>query len=130
MLSSERRKYPRMGCDIPADLLNMGDDPSISRHEPLVRGQVLDVSLQGLRLKINYNVTLDSMLSVIVYYRGSESVCLCRVIWKRDLMKEAVYGLFIKEWSKLDPLLKKKLEMTPKTITPTSTPQPEKAATL
>ena len=99
-----------MGCNIPADLLNMGDDPKVSDQESIVRGEVLDVSLTGLRLKVSYNVPVGSVLSVIVYYQGYESVCLCNVVWKREMINETVYGLYIKAWSKLDSNLRKKLE--------------------
>lgn len=108
MSSADRRKYPRLEGDFPVDLLNMGDDPQTSRMESIIPGHALDVSRQGLRLKVTYNVPVGSVLSVILYYRGRESVCLCQVVWKRELGHEKLYGLFIKDWSKLDALLEKR----------------------
>lgn len=120
MSSADRRKYPRLEGDFPVDLLNMGDDPHTPRMESIVPGHALDVSRQGLRLKVSYNVPVGSVLSVILYYRGRESVCLCQVVWKRDMGSEKLYGLYIKDWSKLDALLEKRFySMTiPATVTP------------
>lgn len=120
MSSADRRKYPRLEGDFPVDLLNMGDDPQTSRMESIVPGHALDVSRQGLRLKVPYNVPVGSVLSVILYYRGRESVCLCQVVWKRDIGNERLYGLYIKDWSKLDALLEKRFSSM--TISVSATP--------
>jgi hypothetical protein len=109
MSSADRRKYPRLEGEFPVDLLNMGDDPRVSRFEAIVSGNALDVSLQGMRLRVSYNVPVNSILSVIVYFRGHESVCLCQVVWKVDQGREKLYGLYIKEWSKLDSMLERRL---------------------
>lgn len=109
MEGKDRRRYPRFEGEFQVDLLNMGDDPGISAFEAIVAGTALDVSREGMRLKVSYNVAVGSVLSAIVYYAGSDSICLCDVVWKREVMGEYIYGLFIKEWSKLDPALDKKL---------------------
>ena len=106
----DRRSHPRLEGQFSVDLLNMGDDPSISPFEALVSGEALDVSRTGMRLKINYEVPVGTYLSVIVYYRKYESICLCEAVWRREMMGEQLYGLFIKEWSKLDHLLRLQLE--------------------
>ncbi len=114
MSSADRRKYPRLEGDFPVDLLNMGDDPHTPKMESIVPGHALDVSRQGLRLKVPYNVPIGSVLSVILYYRGRESVCLCQVMWKHDLGRDQLYGLFIRDWSKLDSMLERRFQsMTP-----------------
>ena len=98
------------------DLLNMGDDPLIPVSEPIVAAEALDISRHGLRLFANYNVPVGSVVSVVTYYQGQGSVCLCDVVWKRsDSDKKFLYGLFIKNWGRLDPLLDRKLtEMEPR----------------
>src|SRR5258708_226194 len=101
----DRRQYPRLEGQFSVHLLNMGDDPDISPFEVIVSGEALDVSRSGMRLKINYKVPVGTLLSVIIYYKNYEWICLCEAVWRREMMGEQLYGLYIKEWSKLDPLL-------------------------
>ena len=101
----DRRKHPRYEGQFQVDLLNMGDDPSVSPFEAIVPGTALDVSRQGMRIKATYNVPIGAFLSVIMYSDGGESVCLCEVVWKRQEDGEFLYGVFTQEWSKLDPKL-------------------------
>src|SRR4051812_284220 len=101
----DRRTHPRFEGQFHVDLLNMGDDPAISVYEAVVAGEALDVSRTGMRLKVTYNAPVGSFLSVIIYYRNRESVCFCEVVWRREIMGEQLYGLYIKEWSKMDQYL-------------------------
>ena len=105
----DRRVHPRLEGQFSVDLLNMGDDPSVSAFEAIVTGEALDVSRSGMRLKITYKVPVGTQLSVIVYYKNYESICLCEVVWRREMMGEQLYGLYIKEWSTLDPLLARQM---------------------
>jgi len=121
MDGSDRRKNPRFEGEFLVDLLNMGDDPQIPPDEPVVRGMALDVSRQGLRLRSAYNVNVGSFISAILYFKGHESLALCEVMWKRVEQGQFLYGLFIREWSGLDPELSSALgsmESPPKTTTP------------
>ena len=106
----DRRKYPRYEGQFSVDLLNMGDDPSISPFEAIVPGTALDVSRQGMRVRANYHVPIGAFLSVILYSDGGESVCLCEVVWKREEEGQMLYGVFTQEWSKLDPKLARALD--------------------
>src|SRR5689334_2547836 len=110
MDAMDRRKHPRCEGYFQVDLLNMGDDPTVSPFEAIVPGTALDVSRQGMRIKAGYNVPIGAFLSVILYTEGAESVCLCEVVWKRIEDGEIVYGVFTQEWSKLDPRLEKALD--------------------
>lgn len=110
MSGRDRRKYPRLEGRFQVDVLNMGDDPNIAAWESLVEAEALDVSMQGMRIKSSYDVSVGDLISVVFYYRNHESVCLCDVVWKRSLMGEFVYGLYLKEWSKLDHALSSKLQ--------------------
>lgn len=101
----DRRNHPRLEGQFQVDLLNMGDDPSISPFESVVPGEALDVSRSGMRLKVTYKVPVGTFLSAIVYYKGYQSICLCEIVWRRELMGEQLYGLYIREWSKLDKVL-------------------------
>ena len=101
----DRRSHPRFEGQFSVDLLNMGDDPNISAFEAVVTGEALDVSRSGMRLKINYQVPVGTLLSVILYYKKQPSICLCEAVWRRDMMGEQLYGLFVREWSKLDTQL-------------------------
>jgi len=106
----DRRKHPRYEGQFQVDLLNMGDDPTVSPFEAIVPGTALDVSRQGMRVKAVYNVPIGAFLSVILYNDGGESVCLCEVVWKRQEEGETLYGVFTQEWSKLDPKLARALD--------------------
>jgi hypothetical protein len=106
---TDRRKHPRCEGQFQVDLLNMGDDPTVSPFEAIVPGTALDVSRQGMRIKAAYNVPIGAFLSVILYNEGGESLCLCEVVWKREEDGEILYGVFTQEWSKLDPKLEKAL---------------------
>jgi hypothetical protein len=105
----DRRKHPRFEGQFKVDLLNMGDDPNISPYEAVIPATALDISRQGLRLKTAYTVRMGSLLSAIVYFKGAGSVCLCKVVWKREEMGEMTYGLFIEEWPQINPALDEKL---------------------
>lgn len=106
----DRRKHPRFEGQFKVDLLNMGDDPQISAFEAVVPAIALDISRQGLRLRTAYTVNVGTLLSAIVYYRGQGSVCLCEVVWKREIAGEFLYGLYIEEWPQLDSALEAQLK--------------------
>jgi hypothetical protein len=107
----DRRKHPRYEATFQVDLLNMGDDPSVSQFEAIIHGVAMDVSRQGMRVKVPYNVPVGSMLSIILYsQQGGESLCLCEVMWRQDELGEPVYGVFTRSWSKLDARLAKIFE--------------------
>ena len=105
----DRREYPRFEGKFQVDLLNLGDDPSISQFEAVIPGEALDVSRKGMRLKVTYRVPVGTFLSAMVYYKNRESICLCEVVWRRELMGEQLYGLYVKEWSTLDRFLEEQL---------------------
>lgn len=105
----DRRQHPRFEGQFQVDLLNLGDDPDISQFEAVIPGEALDVSRTGLRLKVSYRVPVGTFLSAMVYYKRRESICLCEVMWRREMMGEQLYGLYIKEWSTLDHSLEQQL---------------------
>lgn len=117
----DRRSHPRLEGQFQVDLLNMGDDPTISSFEWVISGEALDVSRTGLRLKVTYRVPVGTFLSAIVYYKGHESICLCEVVWRRELMGEQLYGLYIRQWSKVDSLLEQRLSFMEGQGTPLAT---------
>lgn len=121
----DRRVHPRLEGQFQVDLLNMGDDPEISPFEAVVVGEALDVSRSGMRLKVTYRVPVGTFLSAIVYTKGFESICLCEVVWRRELMGEQLYGLYIREWSKMDRLLENQLASmeTPVSTFPVTQPR-------
>lgn len=111
MEPKDRRQCPRFEETIQADLLNMGDDPNVASWEAVVPAVALDVSKHGLRLQSVYNVEVGSLISVIAYYRHRDSICLCEVVWKRAGAEgQHLYGLYVKEWTRLDPALQKQLD--------------------
>lgn len=110
MNPGDRRKHPRFEGQFKVDLLNMGDDPTISAFEAVVPAVALDVSRQGLRLQTTYSVQVGTLLSAIVYFHGAGSVCLCKVVWKRGDEGQFLYGLFIEEWPQLDATLEAQLK--------------------
>ena len=110
MDAKDRRQYPRFEESFRVDLLNMGDDPTIESWEAVVSAKALDVSKHGLRLESSYNVPVGALLSVIAYYHEQESICLCEVVWKRKAEGDHLYGLYVKEWTCLDPALKRRLD--------------------
>jgi hypothetical protein len=106
----DRRQHPRFEGQFRVDLLNMGDDPLMSPWEPVVPATALDISRAGMRLASQYNATVGSRVSTVVYYKGFDSLCLCEVVWKRVENGRYLYGMFIKEWSQLDPALERQLK--------------------
>jgi len=110
MDAKDRRQCPRFEESFRVDLLNMGDDPRILSWEAVVPAEALDVSKHGLRLQSVYNVAVGSLLSIIAYYHEQESICLCEVVWKREADGQHMYGLYVKEWTRLDAILKRKLD--------------------
>lgn len=104
----DRRLHPRYESTFHVDVLNMGDDPGVSQFEAIIPGTALDVSRQGMRLKVPYSVPVGSALSVILYSaNGGQSICLCEVMWRREEMGEPLYGVFTKQWTSLDARLAK-----------------------
>src|SRR5688572_611409 len=99
----DRRKHYRFEGEFKVDLLNMGDDANYPLFEAVVPGKTFDISRQGIRLESQYSVSVGSFISAIVYYENEDSIALCEVMWKREVMGIFCYGLYIKEWSKLDP---------------------------
>jgi len=110
MDGKDRRRNPRFEGHFQVDLLNLGDDPNLARWEAVVLSEALDVSKHGMRLRSPYNVPLGAIISAVTYYKNHESVCLCEVIWKAQAGNHFLYGLFIKEWSEMDPQLKEILD--------------------
>ena len=110
MTDRNRRRYPRLQGRFQVDILNMGDDLAVSSTEALVKAEAMDVSMHGLRIKTTYDVPTGSLVSVVFYFQNRESVCLCEVVWKRQIMGENVYGLFLKKWSFLDRSLDETLQ--------------------
>ena len=106
----DRRQFPRFEGKFQVDLLNMGDDPKISAWESVVQGTAFDISKHGVRIGSVYNVEVGALLSMVIYYRGCESICLCEVKWKRSVDGEFLYGLYITEWSTLDRALGAQLD--------------------
>lgn len=88
----------------------MGDDPKISQWESVIEGTAMDISKHGLRLASPYNVNVGSLTSIVLYFRGHESICMCKVMWKRTVNNEFLYGLYIEQWSKLDSALGAQLD--------------------
>ena len=109
MNQRDRRKYPRLEGQFDVDLLNLGDDPNYSPWEIVIAATALDVSMRGLRIKTLYDVPFGANLSVIVYFHGKESICLCDVVWKKSLDGEFMYGLYFQGWTKLDKELEQVL---------------------
>ncbi len=105
----DRREHPRFEGEFTVDLLNMGDDPQVPSFEALVPGIALDVSRKGMRLQVSYDVSVGSIISSILYLKSRESICIAEVVWKREHQGKPLYGLFIREWSKIDPLLETRL---------------------
>lgn len=110
MESKDRRRYPRLEGHFRVDLLNLGDDPNVSNWESIIEGEALDISMQGMRIKAFYNVGVGSLVSVVVYYKDRESICLSEVVWKREILGEFIYGLHFKEWTSLDPALARRFD--------------------
>ncbi len=110
MDGKDRRQNPRFEGRFQVDLLNMGDDPKFPAWKPVVASEALDFSKHGMRLRSPYSVPLGSIISAVAYFKGHESVCLCEVMWRVPSEDQFMYGLFIREWSKLDPALKDVLD--------------------
>ena len=116
MSGRDRRQYPRLEGQFNINLLNMGDDSHVSPWSAVLEGTALDVSMRGMCIRATYDVPVGAYIGVVFYYQGHESICLCETVWKRPEGDGLLYGLFFKEWSKLEPSLDRKLrQMEPVT---------------
>jgi|GEM_PF-6018867 len=109
MSGRDRRQYPRLEGHFQVDILNLGDDVHYSPFEAVVEAEALDVSKKGMRLRSSYDAAVGSNLSVIIYFKGHESICLSKVVWKSADGDSYFYGIYFDRWSTLDPDLAQKL---------------------
>lgn len=109
MNTKDRRTHPRLEGEFRVEVLNLGDDPQIPQWEAVVPATAFDVSRHGMRIRTAYDVPVGLPVSAILYYKGMESIALCEAVRKGSQNGQCVYGLFIKEWTRIDAALEKRL---------------------
>ena len=98
---NDRRAVRRYDADLGAQLLESADRPLPASLE----AQVIDISKQGLKIRVWHDARPGCQLSLSVIYNGRESICLGEVIWKREANNGMIYGLRVNRWAYLDPEL-------------------------
>ncbi len=98
----ERRMHPRRAVDILVSLIGSTHH---SCDEPIA-GQATEISLEGLRLAIAFDVPEGCTIVLQLNYLENDSVCVGEVKWKSRDGANCIYGVHIKKWSYLDPDLK------------------------
>lgn len=97
----DRRQAPRFDTNLGIDLLESSD-----RELPAVmRGQILNISRHGLKVRFWHDSKPGSHLSLSLSFQEHESLCVGEIIWKREESGGMVYGLRVSQWTYLDPLL-------------------------
>lgn len=108
---SERRKSPRRSVDFEVEIVAV--DGNAFDESP--KGQAVNISRNGLCLTTPFSVPISTLLSLSISFAGRDSHFLGEIVWKKDHGDGAMYGLHIKRWSYLDPLLDREItpELTP-----------------
>ena len=94
--------HPRRAVDILVSLIGSTHH---SCDEPIA-GQATEISLEGLRLAIAFDVPEGCTIVLQLNYLDNDSVCVGEVKWKSRDGVNCIYGVHIKKWSYLDPDLK------------------------
>lgn len=97
----ERRKESRFLLEIGAQLIDSTDR---GLREP-IEGRVLDVSQNGLKLRIWHDAPIGARFSISLQYNEDDSLCMAEVMWKRESTIGMIYGLRVTHWTYLTPLL-------------------------
>lgn len=101
----ERRKSPRLKRDLDVDIVIL----SGKRAGDEIPGKVVNVSKEGLCLQMPPDIPLEEQLSLVVYCDDSDSLCVGKIIWKKEAGEKTNYGIHVLYWSYLDPQLERQL---------------------
>ena len=98
MTSNDRRRQPRMKSAFPIFLLNMGEDPAIPSSEFLVSGEGLDLSENGLRLRLPAALNAGDVVAFLAEWKHRQFACLAKVVWMSP-EQPFVYGVQHESWT-------------------------------
>ena len=105
-LSDERRRFPRIPVGYTVSII-AADNGTVDMN---ARGTVLNMSREGLCMRMQFNASVGSIVSVGIVFRDHDSLLLSEVMWKREENAQFLYGLKIKKWCYLDSALERELE--------------------
>ena len=97
----DKRRHSRRANDYVVDATDLDD----MNHETIIRGTGINISREGLGLKIDLDAPIGRLLSLIIYHQDRDSLCLGRITWKIKSDNEFHYGIHIKRWTYIDPPL-------------------------
>lgn len=106
---ADRRRHPRLAAPFRLELLNTGG-LAATADQNVVAAEAVDVSFGGFKVKAPCEVAVGALLSVIAYFGGAESACLCEVVWRREGDGAPLYGLRVHEWCEMAAPLKNALD--------------------
>ncbi len=102
-LKKEKRKYLRFECLLPAELIKIDGKDQLGR-----KITAKDISREGLRLSINFDINPGSNLEIILLVPEKDLVIPVsgEIVWTKTIDNRLEAGLKIKE---MDPELKSEL---------------------
>ncbi len=74
-----------------------------------LQGQVIDISKEGLGMRMPAGLSKGDQLGFVIFAEGYESLCVGNVVWNSPEQNDGRYGLRISRWSYLDPALSHQL---------------------
>lgn len=102
---SERRKFRRINVDFSVEIIAAEKD----LPDELNKGQGLNISQDGICLKTLLDIPVTGLVSLSCSFAGRDSQFVGEVVWKKLDPDGYIYGLKIKRWAYLDPLLEREI---------------------
>ena len=98
-MSKEQRKYLRFGCLLPAQVAKVEKDSQI-----ISEAKVDEFSREGIRLKINFNFKLGSIVQLNIQHpKTKETVPVhAEIVWSNTSEDSIDLGLKIKQMDTVD----------------------------
>jgi hypothetical protein len=106
--TDDRRRFPRAPASYDVQIV-AADDRDMGSYVP---GRLRNISQEGLCLESAFDAPVGALMSVSIDHGGHDSLLLVKVMWRDG----TCYGLEIKHWSYLDPLLEIELAKRKKPI--------------
>ena len=101
----ERRRYGRFNGNFDVDIVllsgqKVGDE---------VPGRVINVSREGVGVVMPPDLQVGDHLNFTLYTDDKSSLCDGRIVWKKEVKGQLVYGAKILHWTYMDTSLERNL---------------------
>lgn len=96
-MGEEKRKHPRLKCLLPADIIKAG-----TRNRLIERASIQDISSQGAKLTINFNLNPGSNMEIKLSLpeKNLNTSVSGEIVWIKQKDDKIEAGLKIKEMDK------------------------------